>query len=83
MRLVFDTMSWHNTGDIGDNSQFWKPDDYLGPGELNLVMKRRRRELARRKQDRMNKKQMISNTLWTIGASVIIILLLLWLGSMG
>lgn len=29
MRLVFDSMSWRNSGDIGDNSQFWLPAEIL------------------------------------------------------
>ena len=29
MRLVFDADEWDKTGDIGDNSQFWKPATIL------------------------------------------------------
>ena len=29
MRLVFDSEEWSKTGDVGDNSQFWKPAKIL------------------------------------------------------
>ena len=28
-RLVFDCHEWSKTGDVGDNSQFWKPAQIL------------------------------------------------------
>lgn len=32
MRLVFDAAEWRKTGDVGDNSQFWKPAKILKLG---------------------------------------------------
>lgn len=38
MRLVFDNAEWSKTGDIDDNSQFWKPatliNAYLHNGDV-------------------------------------------------
>jgi hypothetical protein len=42
-RMVFDNVEWNKTGDVGDNSQFWKEcvvlNDYVLDGERLLRVK--------------------------------------------
>lgn len=37
-KLVFDSKEWSKTGDIGDNSQFWKPALILNRGAENTAV---------------------------------------------